>query len=297
MRGIVGIRGSLSGMLAAALVLTSGSAFAADPPAAKAPAKAKATTSKARAKAASVDEVAILETSKGRMVVEFYDKDAPKTVKNFKSLARKGYYNGTGFHRIMKDFMIQGGDPKSKNPKAPDLGTGGPGYTIPDEFNAHKHVKGVLSMAHTAEPNSGGSQFFIMRTTYPSLDNKYTVFGKVIDGIPVLDAIASVPVGPNPMMAGEQSKPLEWVTVKSVKIVPRATALGGTKTTAATGAGTPAAAAATPGTKTTPPAKAEATPAKRPESAASASTTATPPAAHDHSAHGHSAPADSTAKK
>lgn len=201
-------------VLAAAGMLATGSVFAAGA------AKAKAGKS-----VGSPDDVAVMETSKGRMVIEFWPKEAPKTVANFKKLARSGFYNGTGFHRIIAGFMVQGGDPKSKNPKAPDLGTGGPGWTIPDEFNDHKHVKGVLSMAHTAEPNSGGSQFFLMHGTAPYLDHKYSAFGHVVEGMDVVDAIASVRTGANPSMPGETSKPLEWVTIKSVKIVPRAAAI------------------------------------------------------------------------
>ena len=215
---------SMFSMLAAAGILMTGSALAAGPAA-----KAKA----------GGDQVAILETSKGRMVVEFWDKEAPKTAANFRTLATKGFYNGTGFHRIIKGFMIQGGDPKSKNPKAPDLGTGDPGYKIQDEFNAKKHVKGVLSMANSGTPNSAGSQFFIMHGAAPYLDGKYTGFGRVIQGLDVLDAIANVRTVPNPMMAGEQSKPTEWVTLKSVKIVPRSqlASAGSVKAGAATGAG------------------------------------------------------------
>ena len=173
----------------------------------------------------TADEVAVLETTKGRMVIEFWEKDAPQTVANFKKLARQGYFDGTGFHRIIKNFMIQGGDPKSKNPKAPDLGTGDPGYKIKDEFNAHKHVPGVISMANSGTPNSAGSQFFLMHGPAAFLDGKYTAFGRLIDGMSVLNEIANTPVGPNPMMGGEQSKPLEWTTLKSVKIMPRSTAL------------------------------------------------------------------------
>lgn len=215
------------GAAAAIVVLAAGAAFAAGTAGAAAKKKAAVRS------AGNPDEVAVMETTKGRMVVEFWPADAPKTVANFKKLARSGFYNGTGFHRIIAGFMVQGGDPKSKNPKAPDLGTGGPGYTIPDEFNNHKHEKGVLSMAHTAEPNSGGSQFFLMHGSAPFLDHKYTAFGHVIEGMDVVDAIANVRTGPNPMMPGENSKPLEWVTLKSVKIMPRAAAMGGAKTAAA----------------------------------------------------------------
>src|SRR5262245_33026593 len=224
----------------------------------------------AKKSAAGSDEVAIMETTKGRMVIEFYDKDAPQTVDNFKKLARQGYFDGTGFHRIIKGFMIQGGDPKSKNPKALDLGTGDPGYKIKDEFNSHKHLPGVLSMANSGTPNSAGSQFFIMDAAYPSLDGKYTVFGHLIEGMNVEKDIANTPVGPNSMMGGEKSKPLEWTTVKSVKIVPRSSLVakaGGAPASAKTAASTevkseqpastPAAAAAKPA-ETAAPAKTEA---------------------------------------
>ena len=252
-------------MLAAAGVLVAGSAFAEEKAVAEKPA------AKPAAKKASADEVAVMETSKGRMVIEFWSKDAPKTVANFKKLARSGFYNGTGFHRIIPGFMVQGGDPKSKNPKAPDLGTGGPGWTIPDEFNDHKHVKGVLSMAHTSEPNSGGSQFFLMHGTAAFLDRKYSAFGHVIEGMDVVDKIASVKTGPNPLMPNENSKPLEWVSIKSVKILPRTAALAqaaaGEKAAAAKDAGqakaaeAKAAAAKAPETAETKPAAPAATPA------------------------------------
>jgi len=190
----------------------------------KAPAAKTAKPAAKAAKAApkgGADEVAVLETSKGRMVAEFWEKDAPKTVANFKKLARQGFFDGTGFHRIIKGFMIQGGDPNSKNPSAANLGTGGPGYTIADEFNSHPHVKGVLSMANTGTPNSAGSQFFVMHGTAPSLDGHYTAFGHLISGMDVLDKIANSQTGPNPSMPGENSKPIDWTTLKSVKIMPR----------------------------------------------------------------------------
>src|SRR2546425_106588 len=183
---------------------------------------AKAMKPAVKPAAKPADEVAILDTSKGRMVVEFWEKDAPSTVANFKKLARQGYFDGTGFHRIIKGFMIQGGDPKSKNANASDLGTGGPGYAIKDEFNSHLHVKGVLSMANSGTPNSAGSQFFIMHGTSTNLDGHYTAFGHLIAGMDVLDKIANSPTGPNPSMPGENSKPMEWTTLKSVKIISKA---------------------------------------------------------------------------
>ena len=171
------------------------------------------------AASAATDSVAVLETTKGRMVIAFWPQEAPQTVANFKKLASQGFYDGTGFHRIIKGFMIQGGDPKSKNPKATDLGTGDPGYKISDEFNSHKHVPGVISMANSGTPNSAGSQFFIMDTAAPFLDGKYTAFGYLVDGMKVMKEIANSPCGPNPSMPGEKSKPLEWTTLTSVKIV------------------------------------------------------------------------------
>ena len=229
-----------TGMLMASFAWGEDTASAAKAPAPKetTPAKTTATT--------PVDEVAVLETTKGRMVIEFWDKEAPQTVANFKKLARQNYFDGTGFHRIIKGFMIQGGDPKSKNPKAPDLGTGDPGYKIKDEFNSHKHVAGVISMANSGTPNSAGSQFFIMHGPASFLDGKYTAFGHLIDGMNVLNEIAMTPVGPNPMMGGEQSKPLEWTTLKTVKIMSRSAAMAKATTEKAATAGQGSAATGTP---------------------------------------------------
>jgi peptidyl-prolyl cis-trans isomerase B (cyclophilin B) len=164
-------------------------------------------------------QVAVLKTSDGEMVVEFWPEVAPKTVANFEKLAREGFYDGTAFHRIMRGFMIQGGDPNTKDPsKEASYGTGGPGYSIPAEFNDRPHLRGVLSMARSADPNSAGSQFFICLGTVSQLDHKYTVFGQVIKGLDVLDKIGATPVGRGP--SGELSKPLTRVTLESVKIVP-----------------------------------------------------------------------------
>lgn len=204
----------LTGLLGASLAW-------AEEPAAKGDVSKAAAPKKSAPAAVATDEIAILDTSKGRMVLEFWEKEAPQTVANFKKLARQGFFDGTGFHRIIKGFMIQGGDPKSKNPKALDLGTGDPGYKIKDEFNAHKHTPGVISMANSSTPNSAGSQFFIMHGAAPFLDGKYTAFGHLIEGINVLNDIANSPVEPNAVMNGEKSKPLEWTTLKTVKIVLR----------------------------------------------------------------------------
>jgi peptidyl-prolyl cis-trans isomerase B (cyclophilin B) len=172
----------------------------------------------ADAKKAATNEVAVLKTSAGEMVVEFWPDVAPKHVENFKKLAKQGFYDGTAFHRIIKGFMIQGGDPTTKDPNKEDTyGTGGPGHSVNAEFNDRKHVRGVLSMARSANPNSAGSQFFLMLGAAPSLDNQYTAFGKLIKGDEVLEKIGNTPVGPN--RGGEASKPKERVTLESVKIV------------------------------------------------------------------------------
>jgi peptidyl-prolyl cis-trans isomerase B (cyclophilin B) len=128
---------------------------------------------------------ATLQTNAGPIVVELHDEDAPKTVENFRKLAGDGFYDGLIFHRIIPDFMIQGGCPEG-------TGTGGPGYTFEDEFNDHKVVRGALAMAN-AGPNTNGSQFFIVTTeAAPWLDGKHTVFGDVIEGMDVVDEIESV---------------------------------------------------------------------------------------------------------
>jgi len=120
------------------------------------------------------DYFATLHTTKGDITVKFFPEIAPKHVTSFIYLSTIGYYDDAPFHRVCKDFMMQGGDPSGQ-------GSGGPGYTVPREFNARKHVKGVLSAARTPDPDSAGSQFFLMFTAYPSLDNQYSVFGQVID--------------------------------------------------------------------------------------------------------------------
>ncbi|HWB52601.1 MAG TPA: peptidylprolyl isomerase [Tepidisphaeraceae bacterium] len=131
-----------------------------------------------------------IETTLGPIDVEFFPKDAPQTVNSFIFLAKQGFYNGVIFHRVIPGFMIQGGDPSGN-------GTGGPGYTLPAEFNDHKHVRGILSMARTSDPNSAGSQFFIMVADAPYLDGKYTVFGKVTSGMDTVDKIVNLPRNAN----------------------------------------------------------------------------------------------------
>ena len=132
--------------------------------------------------------VATMTTTEGAITIELFDADAPKTVANFTKLARDGFYDGLGFHRIISDFMIQGGCPRGD-------GTGDPGYKFEDEFNDHKIVRGALAMAN-AGPNTNGSQFFLVTTgAAPWLDGKHTVFGQITDGMDVVDAIEAVPTG------------------------------------------------------------------------------------------------------
>ncbi len=165
------------------------------------------------------NEVAVIKTNEGEMVIEFWTDAAPNTVENFKKLARQGFYDGTVFHRIVKGFMIQGGDPNSKDPaKESSYGQGDPGYKIKAEFNNHSHDRGVISMARGPDPDSAGSQFFICLAPVRRLDGQYTTFGKLIKGDDVLEKIGNTPVTNNGM--GEMSKPTKRVVIESVKIVP-----------------------------------------------------------------------------
>ena len=180
-------------------------------------AQAKGKAAPVAKPATEADEVAIMDTNYGTFVLEFFPKDAPNHVRNFKKLARSGFYDGTKFHRVIKGFMIQGGDPLTKDNDPRNDGTGDPGYTINAEFNARKHLKGTLSMARTASPNSAGSQFFVCLADKPGLDWQYTVFGQVLKGIEVVDAIGNVAVtGPEP------STPVKPVILKKVTIMARA---------------------------------------------------------------------------
>jgi peptidyl-prolyl cis-trans isomerase B (cyclophilin B) len=135
-------------------------------------------------------KTATIETTKGTIVVDLFDEEAPETVKNFEKLANSEFYDGTRFHRVINNFMIQGGDPYSKDPTDRRVGTGGPGYKIKCEThrNVHKHVAGTLSMAHAGK-DTGGSQFFICHSPQPHLDKVHTVFGQVKTGMDVVNAI------------------------------------------------------------------------------------------------------------
>src|ERR1043165_3425059 len=163
-----------------------------------------------------MNEIAVIKTTAGEMVVKFWTDVAPKTVENFKALAKEGFYDGTAFHRIVKGFMIQGGDPLSKTDDEM-VGTGGPGYKIKAELNNKPHVRGVLSMARSQHPDSAGSQFFICLADARFLDKQYTAFGELIKGDDVLEKIGDTPTTAG--NSGERSKPMTRVGVESVKIV------------------------------------------------------------------------------
>jgi peptidyl-prolyl cis-trans isomerase B (cyclophilin B) len=171
------------------------------------------------AKSMNTNEVAVIKTDMGEMVIEFWPDVAPNTVENFKKLAKKGFYDGTAFHRIVKGFMIQGGDPLSKEPsKEAQWGTGGPGYSVNAEFNQRPHVRGAISMARSQDPNSAGSQFFICLGEASFLNGKYTAFGKLIKGDDVLGKLGDVETSFSGN--GEKSKPVQRQGVQSIKIVP-----------------------------------------------------------------------------
>ena len=141
----------------------------------------------------TTNNTATIETTQGPIKIEFYPDVAPNHVKNFQDLASKGFYDGVVFHRIVPGFVIQAGDPNTKNDNSSrdTWGTGGPGYTINQEFNSIPHERGILSMARTNDPNSAGSQFFIVLNDSKFLDNQYTVFGKVTEGLEIVDKIAN----------------------------------------------------------------------------------------------------------
>ena len=147
---------------------------------------------------------ATIDTSEGKIVAQLFPDKAPQTVNSFVFLAKEHFYDGVPFHRIIKGFMIQGGDPTG-------TGTGGPGYNLKAEFNDTKHVKGILSMARAQDPDSAGSQFFIMHGTNAGLDNKYTAFGKVTEGLDVVDKIATTEVD-------ARDKPVKPITIKTITI-------------------------------------------------------------------------------
>ena len=136
---------------------------------------------------------AIIKTSFGNIKFSLMSDIAPETVRNFSQLAKSGFYNGTLFHRIIPGFMIQGGDPNTKNPDKSTWGQGGPGYNLKAEFNTRSHLRGIVSMARATDPDSAGSQFFIITSDSTFLDRQYTVFGEVVEGMEVADKIVNLP--------------------------------------------------------------------------------------------------------
>lgn len=167
------------------------------------------------------DEVAVLETSVGTLVIAFYTDVAPEHCKGFKRLVTSGFYNGTKFHRIIDGFVVQGGDILTRDDNPDNDGTGGPGYNLPAEFNGIPHDLGILSMARSQDPNSAGSQFFIClsRQGTAALDGKYTVFGKVIGGMDVVQKLGKTPTMKNKY--GENSSPVEPVYIENAYMVTR----------------------------------------------------------------------------
>ena len=161
----------------------------------------------------SAEEIAVIETGFGKIEIGFLADKAPGHVKNFKDLAKKGFYDGTIFHRGIPGFMIQGGDPNTKSDDRATHGMGGPGYSIQAEFNDTPHKRGVLSMARSQNPNSAGSQFFIVVKKSSFLDGKYTAFGKVLSGMAVADQIVNAP-------RDKRDNPDERIEMK-VKVVNR----------------------------------------------------------------------------
>ena len=161
----------------------------------------------------SAQEIAVIETKFGKIEVQFFKDKAPGHVKNFKDLAKKGFYDGTIFHRVIPGFMIQGGDPNTKSDNRSNHGMGGPGYSIKAEFNDTPHKRGILSMARSQDPNSAGSQFYIVVKDSAFLDGQYTAFGKVLSGMTVADQIINAP-------RDRKDNPKERIEMK-VKVINR----------------------------------------------------------------------------
>lgn len=155
--------------------------------------------------------IATIVTNRGTIKFRLLSEVAPETVRNFTTLAQKGFYDGTLFHRVIPGFMIQGGDPNTKTSNKNSWGTGGPGYTIKAEFNNVSHKRGIVSMARASDPDSAGSQFFIVTTDSAFLDHQYTVFGEVTEGIETADTIVNLPRDP-------ADRPLQEAKMTSVTV-------------------------------------------------------------------------------
>ncbi|MFH0882440.1 MAG: peptidylprolyl isomerase, partial [bacterium] len=161
-------------------------------------------------------EVAVMQTDMGTVILGFYPDIASKTVARFKELAREGFYDGVLFHRVIPGFVVQSGDPKTKDPNTPPMeyGTGGSGQNLPAEFSELKHKRGTLAMARAQDPNSADSQFYIALEAQPHLDGKYTIFGEVLKGMDVIDRIAAVETD-------ARDVPRQPIHILSIKIVSR----------------------------------------------------------------------------
>jgi cyclophilin family peptidyl-prolyl cis-trans isomerase len=217
-RGVLGpSRAVLAANLVACAVMGVGLAFAqgspGSTPAAAATPGAKAAPEKgAMDKPAGKKEVAVIQTNMGTIVFEFLPDVAPKMVDNFKDLAKTGFYNGTTFHRVINGFMIQGGDPLSKDNDPNNDGTGEGPRKMPAEFTTkYSHTRGMVSTARANDPNSGSCQFFIVQKDSKFLDNKYTIFGRVLEGMDIVDKISLVPKGAN-------DRPMKNVVMEKVSI-------------------------------------------------------------------------------
>lgn len=205
--------GTVLAFAAFAAVVAAGPAGAADEKKADEMKKEAAVTTDA--KPAGKKEVAVIKTSLGTIVFEFLPDVAPKMVENFKELAKSGFYNGTTFHRVINGFMIQGGDPLSKDDDPSNDGTGSGPRKMPAEFTTkYSHARGMVSTARGNDPNSGSCQFFVVQKDSTFLDNKYTIFGKTLEGLDVVDKISLVPKDPN-------DRPLKNVVMESVTIETR----------------------------------------------------------------------------
>ena len=159
------------------------------------------------------EQIVVITTNHGRIVAKFFADIAPGHVKNFTDLAASGFYDGVRFHRVIPGFMIQGGDPNSRDMPREYHGSGGPDHRIAAEFSNVPHTRGILSMARTSDPNSAGSQFFVMHNAYPSLDGQYSVFGQVIEGMDVVDTIVELPRDRKDNPLEENPAIMEKVTV------------------------------------------------------------------------------------
>ncbi len=199
--------------LASALVIPATLSVAAPAAPPSAPDEGKVEAAMEKVAEAAPPEIAVITvTDFGVIRVRFFEDKAPNHVKNFKKLSRNGFYDGTTFHRVIPKFMIQAGDPLSKDDNPNNDGMGGPGYTIDAEFNDTSHKRGVLSMARSQDPDSAGSQFFICVADARFLDGQYTAFGKVISGMDVADKIVAV--------QRKADRPLRNVVIESIEIVP-----------------------------------------------------------------------------